>query len=164
MVRSALMLFACVLPMATGCSDATRPVVPRRPTVDAPAEPPPAPPPAPPEFPPLPRPGDVYVGPDDLYDLLAATHHGRLASRYVFYDNGKFSLQFASSRAGLFEYPGAWAPDGGQITLAFEGWSTAGPWQATATLRGDSLSVKYNIVMYLSDFIDGVYVRSPVTP
>ena len=35
----------------------------------------------------------------------------------------------------------------------------AGPWGATGTLRGDTLTVGYNTVMSMSDFEDAVYLR-----
>jgi hypothetical protein len=47
----------------------------------------------------------------------------------------------------------------GLITFAWEGWSVAGPWGATGSITDDSLSVRYNVIMQLSDFEDGVYLR-----
>jgi hypothetical protein len=51
-----------------------------------------------------------------------------------------------------------------RIIFSWDGWSTAGPWGAQASLRGDSLKVTYNLIMSMSDFVDGTYVRSSVAP
>ena len=32
------------------------------------------------------------------------------------------------------------------------------PWEATATVRGDTIDVRYNLNMVMSDFMDGPYV------
>jgi hypothetical protein len=80
-------------------------------------------------------------------------------SRFVLYDNGAFVLQFLS--LGEAGYRGAYEEANGVITLQWEGWSTAGPWGATGTLKGDSLTVQYNLIMQMTDFEDAVYVRMP---
>ena len=49
----------------------------------------------------------------------------------------------------------------GVITFAWEGWSVAGSWGATGTIRGDRLTVQYNLIMQLTDFEDAVYARMP---
>ncbi len=77
-----------------------------------------------------------------------------LASRFVFFDTGQFSLQFPNG-----DYQGTYTQSGTAITFQWEGWSTAGPWGATATLSGDKLTVDYNTVMELTDFEDAVYTR-----
>ncbi len=78
-------------------------------------------------------------------------------SRYLLYDNGSFGLQFSDN--GGFEYRGRYTEVNSVITFEWEGWSTAGPWGASATLRGDTLKVAYNLIMSLSDFEDAVYLR-----
>ncbi len=45
----------------------------------------------------------------------------------------------------------------GVMNFQWEGWSTAGPWGATGTVNGNSLTVQYNAVMEWSDFEDAVY-------
>jgi hypothetical protein len=40
----------------------------------------------------------------------------------------------------------------------------AGEFAARGTLRGDTLLLRYNRVMHMTDFEDGVYVRSRGTP
>jgi hypothetical protein len=93
----------------------------------------------------------VFVEASPIY-----RNHGMpFDSRYVLYDDGKFALQFS----GLFEYRGTYKESDGTITFEWEGWSVMGPWGATGTLNGDTLDVKYNLVMQLTDFIDGVYIR-----
>jgi hypothetical protein len=51
----------------------------------------------------------------------------------------------------------------GVITFDWEGWSAAGPWGATGSIRGDSLTVEYNLIMQLTDFEDAVYALVPST-
>ena len=80
-------------------------------------------------------------------------------SRYLLYDNGAFGLQYSDN--GGFEYRGRYKEVNGVITFEWEGWSTAGPWGANATLRDDTLTVGYNTIMMLSDFEDAVYLRKP---
>jgi hypothetical protein len=94
----------------------------------------------------------VYTFRSELsYPVTAYTR----ASRYVFFDNGRFVLQYTSLGR---EYAGwyAAAPDGG-LQLTWEGWSVAGAWGATGTLTTDTLTVRYNVIMQLTDFDDAVY-------
>jgi hypothetical protein len=77
-------------------------------------------------------------------------------SRFVLYDNGAFVLQYPSLGEG--GYRGRYTDANGVITFEWEGWSVAGPWGATGTLKGDSLTVQYNLIMQLTDFEDAVYV------
>ena len=75
-------------------------------------------------------------------------------SRFVLYDNGAFLLQYVS--LGI-EYRGGYTESNGVSTFQWEGWSTAGPWGATGTLKEGSLTVQYNLIMQLTDFEDAVY-------
>jgi hypothetical protein len=50
------------------------------------------------------------------------------------------------------------------IVFHYNAWSAAGELGARGTLRGDTLLVRYNDIMQLTDFEDGVYVRAPGTP
>jgi hypothetical protein len=156
---------ACAEPARPAAPPAASPRDPVTPAPPAPAPPVPAEPwPAAPPFPALARPGEVYSGPDTLYHVFHASHSSRLASRYVLYADGTFVLQFSSVGSGLGEYRGRYARADARVTFDWDGWSTAGPWGATGTLRGDTLRVTYNDVMHWSDFIDGVYVRAPDAP
>jgi hypothetical protein len=65
-------------------------------------------------------------------------------------------LRFPSVGEG--GYRGGYKDTDGTLTFEWEGWSTAGPWSATGTLKGDSLTVQYNLVMHFTDFEDAVYV------
>ena len=46
----------------------------------------------------------------------------------------------------------------GVIKFEWEGWTFAGPWSATGTLKGDSLTVQFNEMMHHTDFEDALYV------
>jgi len=80
-------------------------------------------------------------------------------SRFVLYDNGAFVLQYSSLGEG--GYRGEYKDANGIVTFEWEGWSVAGRWGASGTLRGDELTVQYNLIMQLTDFEDAVYVRIP---
>jgi hypothetical protein len=79
-----------------------------------------------------------------------------LASRFVLREDGSFVLQYPH-----VEYRGTYTEREGTIDFSWEGWSTAGPWGATGVLNGATLTVRYNIIMSLSDFEDAVYTRQP---
>ena len=125
----------------------------------------------PPITPPPPQPNAVLQGPapdgpgtsfaqsTDLYAYSDAYHGGSISSRYILYEDSTLALEFLSNRFGYFTYLGRWRRAGDSLTFAFNGWSAAGPWEATASLHSDSLSVHYNAVMELSDFVGGVYLR-----
>ncbi|MGH7711628.1 MAG: hypothetical protein ACREOG_10100 [Gemmatimonadaceae bacterium] len=159
------MLLAAAPLLLAGCEDSTQPVeLPSRPLSPPPAVPLPPPVQAAPGFPALTRAGEIYMGAEDIYDFFASYHGGKLVSRFVFYADSTFGLQFSSLRFGFFEYGGRFTRADSIISFDWDGWSSAGKWGATGTLRGDELSVKYNIIMALTDFIDGVYLRVRATP
>jgi hypothetical protein len=94
------------------------------------------------------------------------TYHG--TSRFVLREDGRFTLEFRNVRdratwsVGDVTYGGTYSATESGIRLDFE----ASPsWQATATLRGDSLIVRYNLAMHGAslpayiDFEDGVYLQ-----
>ena len=85
------------------------------------------------------------------------SYHGTLSERYILLADGMFRLQFVSGVHGTFEYLGTYHSSGSTVSFAFNG-STG---YAAGTLSGDSLFVRYDIDMILSDFEDGVFVRSP---
>jgi Tol biopolymer transport system component len=83
-------------------------------------------------------------------------------SRYVLYDDGTFSLQFAGADSGFGEYPGHYSREpslyaSGESSIKFSFDASAGAWVATGVARGDSIVVRYNDMMALSDFEGGVY-------
>jgi hypothetical protein len=80
-------------------------------------------------------------------------------SRFVLYDNGAFVLQYPS--LGEVGYRGGYKDANDVIVFEWEGWSVAGPWGATGTLKGDALTLQYNEIMQLTDFEDALYVLMP---
>lgn len=110
-------------------------------------------------FPPLTGPGRIYsfsalTPPYILDDAVEYTK----ASRYALYDDGSFAIQ--SSDTGP-ELTGAYTETDGVVSFHWQASNTAGPWEATGTLTGDSLAVTYNIVMWLVGFMDAVYALAP---
>ena len=83
------------------------------------------------------------------------------SSRYVLYKDSTFILEYiGNSYSG--SYPGRLARTDSVVFLSFSVNSIAGPWEATAVLRGESLLVlRYNLVMQFSDFEDGEYLKEP---
>jgi hypothetical protein len=82
-----------------------------------------------------------------------------MGSRFVLYDDGSFALQYSDFPAG-YEYRGRYKEVEGNITFEWEGWSRGGPWGATGSLAANSLTVRYNFIMQMSDFEDAVYRRT----
>jgi hypothetical protein len=97
-------------------------------------------------FPAVSQPARIYVD----------VNSSPLPSRYVLYDDRTFVLQYSTA----FEYRGVYKEANAVITFEWEGWSTAGPWGATGSLSDDALTVRYNLIMMMSDFVDGVYIRA----
>jgi hypothetical protein len=85
-------------------------------------------------------------------------------SWYEFEDNHRFTLFYHLPDMAPFGWGGRYARVGSRLHLNFDAWSAAGPMQADAMLNGDSLWVEYNIVMMLTDFEDGLYVRQSPPP
>ena len=152
-------LLGALFGLLISCTTPTEPSVsPEAPGTNPPPSTP-SPPPRP-AFPGLAKPGVIYVEADAIYAYSAAFHNGLIGSRFVFYDDDSFELQFVSGRFGFFTYTGRIRREDTRIAFDWDGWSTAGPWGAVGTVRGDSLRVEYNLIMQHSDFVDGVYVRS----
>jgi hypothetical protein len=140
-VRLGAVVALVVLSIACGSSRPASPIEPSRPDAV----------PVPTGFPPLSGPARIFVFDRELsYPVAAYTK----TSRFVLYDNGAFALQYE----GLGEYRGRYTESNGEIGFDWEGGSAAGPWGATGTLKGDSLTVQYNVIMQLTDFDDAVYV------
>ena len=67
-------------------------------------------------------------------------------------------VRSCSSTYGLGgSYRGRYEQTETGVTFHWEGWSSAGPWGASASLGGDTLTVRYNLIMQLTDFEDAVY-------
>jgi hypothetical protein len=76
---------------------------------------------------------------------------------YVFNPAGTFALYYPSISSSL-SYAGTYQQDGDRISFRFSGDSG---WDAEGTLNGDSLTVRYNIMMEMSDFENAIYKRAP---
>lgn len=86
----------------------------------------------------------VYLAPDSLYGQL---------SRYLLYADGTFVLEI-----GGYTRTGTYVRTDSLITFAWGGASNGvGVWGATAVVRGDDMTVTYNLAMALSDFANGTY-------
>ena len=157
--RSALGRFALVFVLSVGCMDSVPPVALAGAPVSSPVVPGP-----PPAFPPLTRPGEIYASAADLRDPVILVQRWGFATRYLLYEDSTFALQFSSAKTGFFAYLGRYLRTDTVMTFNFNDENAAGAWRAVGTLHGDSISVSYNIVMYLADFVDDVYVRSRVAP
>jgi hypothetical protein len=136
-----------MLGLACGTERPTAPSgVPAPPTT---AEPTPQPPP------PLP-PGEpvatyAFYGPLD-YAVRGFT----TGSQYVLYANGVFGLRYD---AFAYIYLGTYRQDDATITFWFDGTRPSDPGDATGTLKGDLLEVRYSDIMQHSDFENAVYRR-----
>lgn len=148
------MLVAFVLGSAAACAaDSPTTVQTGRPPAAPPTPTPtPTPTPNPPDYPSPSRPGATY-------NRITSSYIPG-SQRYVIYDDSTFSLQYVRPDWGFFEYPGKYSRTDAALSFRFDGWSTAGAWLAAGILSGDSLIVKYNLIMQLSDFEDGVYKSS----
>ena len=111
-----------------------------------------------------PQPTPPLSGPSRSFAFDHALSYGvseyTKRSRFVLYDSGAFALQYPICNCPG-EYRGRYTDANGVITFEWDGWSLAGPWGATGTLHGDTLTVQYNLIMQLTDFEDAVYQRMP---
>jgi hypothetical protein len=135
-------------------------------------------------FPPVTGPSRIYVfselappGLDGHDDLDGSTMSYAGASRYVLYDDGRFALQDSlpswSSEPAPHQLLGTYVETAGSVTLHWDANSTIpadypypaerwpGPWEATATITDETLTVTYNFRMGFEGFLNGVYVRVP---
>ena len=82
----------------------------------------------------------------------------------MLYDNGAFVLQYPPSSLGDGAYRGQYRDANGVLMLLFrfQGRSIFDLWDdATATRKGDSLTIQYEMSMQHADFEDAVYVLMP---
>ena len=104
-----------------------------------------------------------YFFHSSTYPISCNNTYCTVRSRYILHNDGSFLLQYNYDGANEFnrgiQYKGGYTQTNNSVSFGWEGWSTAGPWGATGTLRGDTLTVGYNTVMMLSDFEDAVYLR-----
>ena len=104
-------------------------------------------------FPPVSGTARVY-----LATAASSSHLLEGTSRYVVNDDGTFVLQYSHLANGGYGGTYQVATDGG-VTFRFHGWNRAGSWDAVGALTGTTLTVRYNLIMGLAGFEDGVYVR-----
>ena len=143
-IRHGAVIIVLMLLAACGSSSPTSPTRTIQPSASGPVTPPTAS-----LFPPLSGPSRAFFFDRELSHQV--TDYTK-KSRVVLYDNGAFELQYPSLGVG---YRGRHVDANGVITFEWEG---TGGWDATGTLQGDSLTVRYNLNMQLSDFEDAVYV------
>jgi hypothetical protein len=147
---------AVLLAVAIGvaaCSD-SKPTSPTTVVAPAPVLAPGQPPPR--NFPPLSGPSRTFTFDHELtYRVSDYTKH----SRFVLYDTGGFLLQYTSLTGD--GYRGGYTQTDGTIMFDWEGWSVAGPWAATGTVKDGTLTVRYNDIMQWTDFEDAVYRLTP---
>ena len=157
-IRCGALVMLLVLSAACGASGPASPSVRTEPT----ASPGPTPPPAR-NFPALSGPSQIFSFDHELsYRVRDYTKQ----SRFLLYDNGAFVLDTPESADMQLQgaYRGGYTHANGVITFEWEGWSTAGPWGATGALTGDTLTVRYDLVMTLSDFEDAAYFGRRESP
>ena len=132
----------------------------------------PSPTPRPPiNFPPLSGPSRSFIFDGELTYLLRSADPNwprdvsdyTRKSRFVLYDNGAFVLQYPSLGEGGYGYRGQYQDANGVIMFIceFNGRRVGDPWDATGTLKGDSLTVQYDWNMRMADFEDAVYLLRP---
>jgi hypothetical protein len=138
-----------MLGMACGTGRPTAPsAVPAPPTTTQP--PPPPTPPQPPQ--PSGEPIATYVFSAPLDYAVSGFTPG---SQYLLYDNGVFGLRYD---AFSHVYLGIYQQDNAAITFRFHP-STGNRVDATGTLKGDLMEVRYSEIMQHSDFENAVYRR-----
>ena len=142
--RHGIVAVLLILSAACGDSPTSPPESSQPPVVPAPPPPPPAPPPLSTEN------ARIFVFVSEMsYPVRSYTQ----TSRYILYGSGDFALQYSDG-----VYSGRYTEANGIIDFSWNGWSIAGPWGATGTLKDRELTVRYNIIMAMSDFEDAVYM------
>lgn len=98
-----------------------------------------------------------------IYPISCNGNYCTVRSRYILHNDSTFLLQYNYDKGNDFrkgiQYKGWYSQLNNSISITWDGWSSAGAWGATGTLRGDTLTVGYNTIMSLIDFEDAVYLR-----
>ncbi len=148
-----LLLLSSVL-LAAGCGE---------PTTTGPSRPPSAPiTPITPITPATPTPQPPTItGPAVLYQRISPQLSYGSADAYLLSlgPDSAFTIIFpiGTESAG---WSGRYARAGSLLAFLFKAWSAAGPLEAGGTVRGDTLFLRYNTLMQLTGFEDGVYLES----
>jgi hypothetical protein len=94
---------------------------------------------------------------------------GAPSPRYVLLKDSTFALEYGSYQGGVIGYPGTYSRADSVIAFKFDISSTAysgstaySRWEATGTVRGDTLAVKYNdgMLWLLADFMDPYFDKA----
>jgi hypothetical protein len=88
-----------------------------------------------------------------VYDRVTPSLYAG-GSRFVLYGDGTFDLQYA-----IGGYSGRYSRADSTLAFQFDALNTLGPWRAVGAVHGDTLAVKFNDFMQMTDFEDGAYVR-----
>ncbi len=99
---------------------------------------------------------EVAVG-ASVYGRVSTPDYPEDPSRYLLFEDRTFSLQYVRPSGTILEYRGRYTRAGEALDFSFDDYG----WMATGILQGDSLTVRYNIDMYLDGFQDGVYRLAP---
>jgi hypothetical protein len=117
--------------------------------------------PSAPTNPSLPPP--TLAGPVARYQRVSPARYGSDAYVLSLGADSAFVIVFADASSSG-EWSGRYARTDSVLVFHYNAWSAAGELGARGTLRGDTLLLRYNLVMQLTDFEDGVYVRSRGAP
>jgi hypothetical protein len=90
-----------------------------------------------------------YSGPAG-HEVSAWTRQSSL----VLGSDGRFALAYSDTGS---QYRGWFSQSGHLVTFLWEGSSGAGPWGAEGVLGDGTLTIRYNLVMQMTDFEDAVY-------
>jgi hypothetical protein len=78
---------------------------------------------------------------------------GTVGTRFVLYDDGTFTLQYGTR----FEYAGTYSEADAEVRFTFDVYRKKLEVGAIGTLTEDTLTVRYDPYMSMSDFEDAVY-------
>ncbi len=110
--------------------------------------------------------GDSASGPDPIGPAVRATvvyeasDPAAHRSRYVLYDDGTFALEYWRRGNYPFDYRGRYVATDSVIQFNFDFFTGPGPWQSVGQLHDDRMTVTYNQVMKMVDFINATFVRT----
>jgi hypothetical protein len=146
------------LTLAVGCTDVTRPA--RAPTArpGAPATPT-LPSSSPPQMPDGTAPGVLYQRVSPLPLSYGASDAYWLSSGA----DSTFLIVFPDGTTH-WGWSGRYTRADSVLRFRYNAWSAGGELSARGIVRGDTLVLAYNPIMQMTDFEDGVYVRTPRTP
>jgi hypothetical protein len=148
MRRRLLQLLTATMVGAASVACAPQPTEPGTPLPVQPLAPPP------PGIPASPAPAVDTVGIIGVFERVTPSVFPG-TQRYVFRSDTTFTLYY-SHISQLEGYGGRFSRTGDGFELVFQHWSEG---HASASLHGDSLVVRYNLFMLMTDFEDGLYIR-----